>query len=102
MLEFQMYFILKDKEVVPVKDVIEWATQHEKVNKVIKQTDIRNYFISTIFLGINYNLFGDKPVVFETMIFKDEKSFCVKRWSTYQEAEDGHEEACEKVINEFL
>jgi hypothetical protein len=67
---------------------------------------INNWCISTVWLGLNHNYFSDqKPLIFETMIFKDDEEMpdnedfqnYQERYSTLEEAEEGHKRACEFV-----
>ena len=47
--------------------------------------------VSTVFLGIDHNHWGDgPPVLFETMLFDDYSDGNAWRWSTWAEAEAGH------------
>lgn len=59
---------------------------------------IEPYRVSTVLLGLNHNFFGEgAPLIFETMIFKNEgwEEVYMDRYATKQEALIGHEKACE-------
>ena len=50
--------------------------------------------VSTVFLGIDHNFYGSSgPVLFETLIFDGPLADEMWRYSTYAEAERGHQEA---------
>jgi len=49
--------------------------------------------VSTVFLGMDHS-FGGGPLLFETMIFGGKSDGYMDRYSTWQEAEAGHEAAC--------
>ena len=68
-------------------------------NKIIKQDRVGNFFISTVWLGIDLGLDPREdcaPIIFETMVFdrsEDENSFIdvhMERYSTEEEAILGH------------
>lgn len=92
---------LLDKENVPYveEDIIKWANKHH-MQRRIKFDENETYKISTIFLGIdhNYEEFGD-PILFETMIFfeGDWQDETQKRYETYEQAIEGHEQALKSV-----
>lgn len=72
-------YILIDGEPVEEPDLIKWAEWFERSGeeRIVKQTILGGYLISTVFLGLDHNFSrtfplpeGYKPLVFETMIFK--------------------------------
>ena len=57
--------------------------------------------ISTVFLAINHGFSSDSvPLVFETMIFGGKFSGYCERYSTWQDAEEGHKRAKAMVLHE--
>jgi|ERR1035437_6928735 hypothetical protein len=94
-----MYYILVDKTIVPVSP-LDWINNYKGTNS-IKRDELYdkeeqiNVSVSTVFLGINhdYNNSGT-PILFETMIFGGKYSEYQNRYSTYDEAIIGHQEAC--------
>lgn len=63
-------YILKNREVVPCDDVIEWGEFMQKPERIIKQENIGDIKVSTVFLGIDHDFFRNgPPLVFETMMF---------------------------------
>lgn len=67
-------FILDEKgNPVPEPDLIKWAEWFEKQPKgrVIERTLVKDHEVSTVFLALDYSFApGQKPVLFETMIFE--------------------------------
>ena len=65
--------ILKDGKPVPTDNLFEWAkwfeTHHEE--RIVQQTRVGHYFISTVFLGLDHGFMNDKPVLWETMVFDE-------------------------------
>ncbi len=76
-------------------------------SKIVRQTHIRNYFISTVFLAVDhgctfYNEETYVPILFETMIKKDEVFMDYQeRYQTWKEAQQGHRDAVRMVIKEI-
>lgn len=96
------YTLDENKNVIPTDDILKWGEFRENYdNMIIKQDTIKEFFVSTVFLGIDHG-FGNsrKPVVFETMIFPPESKsmevFC-RRYTNYRRAVLGHKIACRLV-----
>lgn len=97
------YILDKDKNVIPAT-VIEWGEFFEKnrSERIVRQEEIMGKRISTVFIGIDLGYFNDRPLIFETMVFDPADSghdiYCT-RYSTWQQAEEGHIEAVNWVLN---
>lgn len=92
-------YILEGKEPKPVNDVLEWARWYETSDRIVKKTELPDSIrISTVFLAIDSGIFNDKPLVFETMIFGGEHDGFQERYTTWDEAEAGHQKAIELVF----
>ena len=48
--------------------------------------------VSTVFLMLDVNWGGGEPLVFETMVFDEDRSHDLRRYATYAEAVAGHRE----------
>lgn len=106
------YILDKDHNVIPVHDLLEWAKwfEHERPKQRIGYSDLGEYCVSTVFLGIDHSFEIGPPLLFETMIFmkdnayvKGEKNIFLdyqERYSTWNEAKEGHKRACEHVLQE--
>jgi len=92
-------YILNGKEPVMVNDVIEWAKGFEINNRIVKQDYIGEIFVSTVFLGIDHSYGDEPPLLFETMIFGGVPDQYQERYSTWDEAEEGHKRAI-KFVND--
>ena len=98
-----------DKEGNPI-DLMKWADLMQNEDyKIIKQEQVGKYFVSTIWLGLDHNLWSSgAPIIFETMIFnksnkevQDPLHLNLARYSTIQEALEGHKEMvdlCTKIL----
>ncbi len=99
-------YILDGREVIPAKDVFEWADFFEVHSKrLIKQTDVKAFgrdycMVSTVFLGIDHSFMEDgPPLVFETMVFGGVFDGHEVRYYTYTGAEEGHAFMVDRVKN---
>lgn len=112
--ELNKYFTKKDKFILDENNnaipatLMEWGMflENEHDRKIVKQEMVNGFRVSTVFLGLdhNWNIFNEenhKPHIFETMVFKGEggtENYC-DRYSTWEEAEEGHKVAVVWVKN---
>ena len=98
-----MWYIL-DKENKPVKSTIiqhsEWIEANPE-KKVVKQENIGDIFVSTVFLGLDHAWNSDVPVLWETMIFGGEYDQYQDRYTSVEDALKGHKKALE-LLNQSL
>jgi hypothetical protein len=97
------YYILERGRVVPVTGpnaMLIWAQwlEDDKNRRHVGSDQIGQLWVSTVFMGLDHNWSDDgEPILFETMIFTDDKEMhdlhC-RRYSTMEEAERGHLVAC--------
>ena len=108
-----MYYILDNNVSVKVEGenqtqvLLEWAKWYEANARTVMKTRLEvteeNRFlmkektlgfteVSTVFLGLDHNHFGGRPLLFETMIFGGEHEGELTRCSTWEEAEAMHSE----------
>lgn len=82
---------------------IEWVNdvyEGDRDLKRVAQTTFGPWWISTVWLGLNHS-FSDRhpPLIFETMVFHGGwDDFWTERYSTIQEAFQGHDRIVESVI----
>lgn len=75
-------------------DFMEWAEQFEDMSiRIVKQTDLPGYWVSTVFIGLGDN-------IFETMVFKREydeelEDYVVDYSDLWEERVQTHNEALE-------
>lgn len=89
------FYVLKDRDVVPVATLEEWAQRMAGVDRHIAVTEVTpGVIVSTIFLGVDHRhriLGNGSPLLFETMVFNDYGDDGTQmRYSTWEEAEAGH------------
>ena len=90
-------------EVIPCEreEFFSWAAEHlekESGDRVVGEFEERGVSVSTVFLGINHNFRGNKPLWFETMVFGGALDREQRRYSTWEEAERGHAEMVARVL----
>ncbi len=86
-----------------------WANflENNHTKRIVKKDDIGDMHISTIFIGLDhgFSLLDEKemddykPLIFETMVFKNNGGIYCDRYSTWKEAEEGHQKAIDWVNN---
>jgi hypothetical protein len=105
-----LYILDSERNVIPCNDAFVWGAFMEEPieNRRVGLDFVGDKQISTVFLGIDYSLsaiflgIGDFSSIqlFETMIFSREGPLIVeypKRYSTWQQALDGHNRLVEKL-----
>lgn len=103
LLDDLYYFLNKDKSVIKCS-LKEFSEQLNEMmindSKHVKKSDIGNFWISTVWLGINHNWGSGSPILFETMIlnkYTQEWLDYLVRYSTWDNALIGHENAIQYV-----
>jgi hypothetical protein len=95
-------YILDGKTPKPEPDLLTWAKWFQTATRQVAENAINDVRVSTVFLGVDHNLFGDgPPVLFETMVFGGDLDQEQVRYSTWDEAERGHDEMCKRVKRSF-
>lgn len=89
-----------DADGYPVEepDVLKWAKWFESAtadqSRVVARTELPgDVIVSTVFLGLDHGWGFGKPVLWETMIFKGDEDGYQERYSSHEEALQGHERA---------
>jgi hypothetical protein len=100
-------YILDGKNIIAC-DELTWANwlQSDAENgtnlRSIRFEKIGDVDISTVFIGLDHNTLNNGPPhIFETMVFGGKYDGYMRRYSTYEEAEKGHEKAV-KMVSENL
>lgn len=60
---------------------------------------INDYFVSTVFLGVDHSFGDGPPILWETMVFKNGEEIYCNRYSSAKEARQGHQTAVLWVLN---
>lgn len=96
-----MYYILDGHTPVHV-DALEWADFFQHANRVIERTNIDEHVtVSTVFLGLDHNFSREgPPVLFETLVFGGKFAGEMERYTTWDDAAEGHKKMVERVLND--
>ncbi len=91
------YYVLEGHEVKQPADVLEWGRYFEKADRHVAKTDVGPFWVSTVFLGIDHQFGEGPPLLFETMVFRNDpdgtrnmSDLWSDRASTWEEAELTH------------
>jgi hypothetical protein len=90
MRERPLYY---DKEGNPIWDTLEWARLFEnREYRIVKQESLWwGAFLSTVWLGLDHAWGGERPLIFESMLFfRRTGDLDCRRYSTLEEAVRGH------------
>ena len=98
-------YILDGKNPVPCDDICVWGTWFAQNNELrtVARREEEDMCVSTVFIGVDHSSVGDKAILFETMVFSpnEHDEECV-RYSTWEEAEAGHSEVCNKIFGKLM
>jgi hypothetical protein len=97
----KLYILDEFKNPVRAYDPLEWAKWWDTANRIVQQDTIhigdgQLADVSTVFLGLDHQRTTHKdgpPILWETMIFNGPLDGYCKRYSTRQEAVQGHTKA---------
>lgn len=83
-----MYY---DKDTNPITRE-EWVAlfEHREEYSRVAAEDVGEYWVSTVWLGLNHAWDGGPPLIFETMWFRDGESVDLRRYTTLEQAKAGH------------
>jgi hypothetical protein len=80
-------------------DAKAFAQAWEYENRKVALTEVGAYRVSTVFLVIDHGWGSKVPLLFETMVFGGDTEFEMARYSTWEQAMQGHEAMVEQVRN---
>jgi hypothetical protein len=92
-------YILDGHNPIPVDDLLQWGQWLETADRVVGKDEIGDATVSTVFLGLDHSFGFGPPMLFETMIFGGPHDQEMERYSTWEEAEAGHQRWVQKLSN---
>ena len=99
--DLPLYWVLEGHTPVPVRDIRRWYEFSKSAEpRRVAETYVGKVWLSTVFLTLDHNWRGPNhpPVLFETMVFGGgELNEAQMRYSTWEEAEAGHQDMLEVV-----
>jgi len=89
------YILDENGNAVAEPDLLKWAKWYEsgEGRRLAIDTLSGDITVSTVFLGLDHSFCFGPPLLWETMIFGGEHDGYQERYSTRQQALDGHAEA---------
>ena len=98
MSEMKIYWIIRGKKPIITIDRKLWnrARDHNGIVRVA-HTCIGEVTISTVFLWRDVKCYGDRPLLFETVVFGGSLDGEFRHYPTWKEAEKGHKEICDLI-----
>ena len=95
-----MAWYILDENNKPIRSTIvdcgKWLEENPE-RKAVKQEHIDDVYISTVFLGLDHAWNSDIPVLWETMIFGGEHDQYMDRYTSIEDALEGHQTALNLV-----
>lgn len=93
-----MMYILKGQEPISVSSLMVWGRWFKRADRAVALTKLADCEISTVFLGLGHGFDknGD-PLLFETMVFGGPLDLMGERYTTWAEAEAGHQRMIDRV-----
>ena len=93
------YILNEDKSVTICHSLTEWAEWFERTDRRVERTNVPEFGadVSTVFLGLDHQWGNGPPLLFETMIFGGGMDGYQERYSTWDEAVEGHARVVDKV-----
>lgn len=68
-----------------------WASHQSEFPVAVGRIETEDFFVSTVFLGVDHNYGRGPPTLFETMAFdRTGKPVATVRYSSWSDAEAGH------------
>lgn len=89
------YYLNEDHTYRPAT-LEEWSDQFENMERHVAEDIILGKRVSTVWLGLDHAIYGNDPLVFETMIFSEHSrgdDIYMERYTTWEEALEGHQKA---------
>lgn len=98
------YILDENHNTIKTNDLMKWAAWFETADRKVKATELPNDVkVSTVFLGLDHNwINGGDPILFETMVFGGVLDREQDRYSTWKQAEKGHEEMVKKAEKSII
>lgn len=99
-----MKYYLNEDKTYREATLEEWSEQFEHMDRHVGNDIVLGKHVSTVWLGLDHNLFGGEPHLFETMVFSEHRSgtdIYMERYSTWDEAVAGHQKAIEWVKKHY-
>jgi hypothetical protein len=96
------YILDENGKPVPCNDLMKWGLFfRDSEKRIVKQERIGSYHVSTVFLGLDHSWGQGPPILWETMVFEDNKGAMDQEMDrcsgNREQAEAMHEAMVERV-----
>ena len=93
------WYILENGEPKPVDDMMTWAVwlENNLASRHVADDVIDGVRVSTVFLGMDHSHGLGQPLIFETMVFGGPLDGAQDRYTTTDQAIEGHNAMCVRV-----
>jgi hypothetical protein len=92
-------YILVGHEAVPEPDLFKWGQWLETADRHVRDSFQGDVRVSTVFLGLDHSFTEHgPPLLFETMVFVNDRGIEQEQYSTWAEAEEGHANMVAKIF----
>jgi hypothetical protein len=91
------YYVLNADGEIVAASLLEWGRYFEAADRHVANDMIGDVRVSTVFLGIDHSLYGERPVLFETLVFGGPLDGEMDRYHTKEQASIGHKEMVDRV-----
>lgn len=97
----QHYVLDEQDKPIPINDLFKWATFMQISVKPINHTMVdNNIIIITHFIGVDFDFKKKgKPILWQTMIFDGKHDQYQERYTSKEDALEGHKRAVKMVKN---
>ncbi len=93
-----MNYILIGHDPIVEHNVRKWRRWFASAERLVDRTAVKpGVDVSTVFVGVDYDFGIGKPALFETMIFGGERDAERHRYSSWDEAQQGHH----RIVDSF-
>lgn len=96
------YILNNNNKPIPasITEAADWLEESSD-RRTIKRDEIGDILVSTVFLGLDHAWIpGGKPVLWETMIFGGEHDQYQERYTSHEDALEGHKKALTLITKE--
>ena len=97
----ERYILDSNGDPVAEEDLLTWARWFEDAGKNgkrrVDETTIGDSRVSTVFLGLDHSFGDGPPLIFETLVFGGKLDQEMERYSTKEQALEGHQAMCKMV-----
>lgn len=100
------HYYLRGKRTYSTEDILKWSKEfekdHDSGNNIVAQTNMDKSKVSTVFIGLDHQYRSGGPkLIYETMIFGGERDEEYYRYSTWGQAEKGHNKLVKEIMGMY-